>query len=213
MLGFFCYPYPEETLYSAYARYAKLVAYPSRLKLTQELTGSRNPVQIGQLSGRLQHLVDALPPGFKLSVDFLINHHTLLPIYEKFWRARRAIRVRDAMASAGGIKIESAAGLHATHIPLPRWFRFCPVCVNQDKDLYGECYWRRLHQMTGVEVCPTHAVFLEESRVPTRHCGRWAAFITAEDAITQSTPRSCGDHVRMHQILLQLAQDMEVCLN
>jgi len=38
-------------------------------------------------------------------------------------------------------------------------------CPNKDKEYVGECYSRCLHQVPGIEVFPTHKVFLRDSNV------------------------------------------------
>jgi hypothetical protein len=72
-------------------------------------------------------------------------------------------------------------------IKSPLWLRYCPVCVNYDKENFGETYWHRLHQVPGVKVCPLHHVFLEDSSVSTQTDSNSSLFITAEQAILLET--------------------------
>ncbi len=46
-------------------------------------------------------------------------------------------------------------------MPMPiengtRYFRYCPLCVKEDREKLGETYWHRNHQLIGVNVCPIH---------------------------------------------------------
>lgn len=45
-----------------------------------------------------------------------------------------------------------------------RKFRFCPECIIADKNKYGYPYVHRIHQLTGVSVCPEHGCRLLESK-------------------------------------------------
>ena len=54
----------------------------------------------------------------------------------------------------------------ASSVTTPRYFRFCPLCLKEDLQEYGEAYWHRLHQTPGVLACPVHAIPLSDSIVP-----------------------------------------------
>jgi hypothetical protein len=44
--------------------------------------------------------------------------------------------------------------------------KFCPDCVRQDINNFGEAYWHRMHQVPGIFICLPHNCFLIESRIP-----------------------------------------------
>ena len=68
---------------------------------------------------------------------------------------------------------------HLTHDPcdvhhlfcvLPRnereqYLRFCPMCVKEDREVYGETYWHRKHQIRNMSICTKHKCRLKESSV------------------------------------------------
>jgi hypothetical protein len=70
------------------------------------------------------------------------------------------------MKAECGSDIHTRAGIMASSITMPRYFRFCSNCLEEDLQNYGEAYWHRLHQTPGVLVCPVHAVTLQDSMVP-----------------------------------------------
>ncbi len=209
MIGFFPTPYPGESFYSLCARYADKVRYASRLALTQELTGAINPIQFEGIPSRLNHLVEALPPGHLLSVDLLIANHTLFPAYAAFWSHERTQRVRAAMTTGSRAKVEATAGLAGFRIQPSETLRYCPKCHTNDQECYGEAYWHRLHQMPGVEVCPRHKVFLEESQVERRTTGRWGNLVTAEEGAMACDSRAVNDSNTLDAQLLAIAHDIE----
>jgi hypothetical protein len=105
------------------------------------------------------------------------------------------------------------SGVMASRIPTPRHLRFCPVCIEEDKRRFKEAYWHRTHQVPGVEVCPTHGVFLDESTF-SRGAGRNnLQFITVGEAARASPPRRIDFPDRSHQVLLQIARDVAGLLN
>ena len=46
--------------------------------------------------------------------------------------------------------------------------RFCPLCVNKDREIYGEAYWHRKHQIRNMSICTKHRCRLVESSVPVK---------------------------------------------
>jgi hypothetical protein len=101
------------------------------------------------------------------------------------------------------------SGIMASRIPTPRYLRFCFACRREDKSRFGESYWHRLHQLSGVEVCPAHQVFLENSNVSLCSDRKTLQFISAEQATFGAPVRRVDINNRDHQTLLQLARDAE----
>lgn len=46
-----------------------------------------------------------------------------------------------------------------------RYLWFCPLCVKEDREIYGETYWHRKHQIRNMRICPKHKCMLMESSV------------------------------------------------
>lgn len=61
------------------------------------------------------------------------------------------------------------------------YLRFCPQCILGDKKQFCECYWHRLHQVPGVEVCLIHNIILQKSEVGTGAHRR--GLVSAEEAV------------------------------
>lgn len=168
MIEHFLDPHPDEILYSVWARFSDHVSYPSKSDTFLELFGSRDVRPSIDLPCRLQCFVDALPQDHSYTVDFFINRHTLFPYYQAFLPIERSQIVRNTMTFGIGKGVHERTGIIRRIFP-PLWLRFCPVCVAEDKREFGECYWHRLHQLPGVEICPLHKVLLENSSVRMRN--------------------------------------------
>lgn len=95
----------------------------------------------------------------------------------------------------------------AGRIPLPERLRFCPRCQTEDRELFKQAYWHRLHQLPGVEVCPSHAVFLEDSEARARHLSNPFQFLSAEEYTGARPARPLDVADPKHAVLLKLAAD------
>ncbi|KRI39179.1 TnsD family Tn7-like transposition protein [Acinetobacter baumannii] len=164
MISNFPIPYPDELIYSVIARYAIHNGILSPKYLTEELFNNRNltptydlPSHIGKLASYLPDCYDAL---------YLINHHTLLPIYQPFQPdtvMRYAVHVLQGEQYQS---LHTKLGKNASRIKSVNFFRFCPHCWQEQMEQYGEVYWKRSWQITGYEYCIKHESALFVSSVP-----------------------------------------------
>jgi hypothetical protein len=213
MIGSFPTPYPDELLYSICARFSDRVSYVNSKATLVELFGAATASAVVDLPNRLNHLAAALPRGTSLTVERLINQFTLFPFFTAFLPPERVQLFRGDMATSSGSSAHMRAGVMASSIPVPAFLRFCPACKRKDEECYGETYWHRLHQLPGVEVCPIHQTFLENSAVGLRANRKHLHFISAEQA-TQSVPAQLLDvRNRDHQALLHAALDAKRLLS
>jgi hypothetical protein len=86
MLEHFPDPHPDEILYSVWSRFSDCVCYLGKQDVMRELFGNINAVTIVDLPCFLGHFVNNLPLGHAYTIDDLINHHTLFPLYAPFYR-------------------------------------------------------------------------------------------------------------------------------
>lgn len=207
MVSFFPELYPEELLYSACARYDDRIRHLNRATVVQELFGSEDRATMVDLPLNLDNLVALLPPFHNHTAEHFIDCRTLFPYYAPFLPAGRASVLRREMHSSNGNHIRERLGLTASGIQLPAMFRFCPICVKEDREKVGETYWRRVHQITGIEVCPDHATFLEQSRAPWRDRKNPNRFFSAEKTVYDAAPRLLTPSDHLHSILLKVARD------
>lgn len=207
-LGHFPTPHPDELLYSLCARFSARVGYSNAKVVLQELFGTRDAAATIELPNKLGHLSAALPAGSSLTPERLISQHTLLPFFSAFLPPERVMQLEADMRGGRGQAGYMRSGLMASRVPTPRSLRFCPVCTQEGRRRFGEPYWCRTHQISGVEVCPTHGVFLEESSVSRRAGRDTLQFIAAEEAARALPPRRIESSDPDHQALLQVARDV-----
>ncbi len=207
MLGFFPTLYPGELLYSGIARYQIRSGNLSPKANIEELFNSRNITATADLPCGLDNLVQNLPPYSSVTADDLIQNHTLNPFYAPFLPPKRAKIVKESMKSEKGGNIHTTAGVMASSIFTPQYFRFCPDCWHEDLDRYGETYWHRLHQIQGVIFCPVHQTPLPNSQIPIQGMNKHQY-----EAATKSNCQIRESEVNYSQTLIQqlinLAQDI-----
>lgn len=158
-------PYPDELLYSVITRY-HLRVNNSNPKLTvREVFGTENVIPTFDL---LSHLDDLSQRSktIKISSDQWIDEHTLYSYYAPFLPTERRKRLRRMMKSNDGSGIHMMVGITASSVDRNGELRFCPSCYEEDIKRFGEPYWHRTHQATGVMVCPNHMVLLHRITYP-----------------------------------------------
>jgi hypothetical protein len=208
MMGGFVDLYPDELLYSGMARYADWMAYPTKTALCQTLFGAERVQPVLDLPNRLDYLVSVLPPGHRYTADLLIDRHTLLPFYAPFLPPDRVDRVRQVMHG------DDRSSMYAMVGPLPgkilafQTLRYCPVCADEDRQRYGEVYWHRLPHVPGVEVCPIHRVWLEDTHTCFQGIGHRPLFMSAERVIQPVSPRLLDLSEPAAAVLLAIAQNV-----
>lgn len=209
MLGYFPDPNPDESFYSLCARFSDIMSYPAKDGAMRELfgldgTGATGMGALAILPTHLDRFIGRLPSYSHYSTEELINNHTLFPLYAPFLPAKQRNKLWEAMRGDTQIPTRQLAGIR---IPFPSWLRYCPLCVEEERKSLGECYWHRLFQVTGVEVCPTHQVFLQNSAVRLFDAHHLYQITAAQPAIEASPPQSLDPSNTTHQILLQIARD------
>src|SRR5436305_12964341 len=146
MICVFPDPHPDELLYSVCARYNDLMQYPNSTTATRDFFGAGFISAVVDLPNNIDYLISELPPGHLYTADYFIDNHTLFPLYAPFLQRERARVVRDGMRRVGENQIYEHIGLTASSVPQPQWLRFCPKCVEADRNSFGETYWHRIHQ-------------------------------------------------------------------
>ncbi len=181
MISFFPKPYPDEILYSLLARYHIRSGNTSPKITLQELFNCRTTVATVDLPSNLSSLIYKISFISNYQVEDLIYKHTLYPFYSVFLPPERTSQVIESMKRDQGGDIHRRAGIMASSITMPRYFRFCPNCLEEDLNNYGEAYWHRLHQSPGVLVCPTHGVLLQDSNLPLQGFNKHEFYAASTD--------------------------------
>ena len=162
MIVYFPAIYPDELVYSWFCRYYVHSGCLSHKMALQELYCKRsdNPSKefIGNLNPEAKELIEKMYP-----LDELVLNHTMYPQYARFVPLEQKKTALFRLC-------HDSCDIHHLFAVLPRdegeqYLRFCPVCVEEDREIYGETYWHRKHQIRNVGICTKHKCKLMESSV------------------------------------------------
>ncbi|MBW4599042.1 MAG: TnsD family transposase [Calothrix sp. FI2-JRJ7] len=212
MLRFFPNPYPDEILYSMIARYHIRSGNISPKITQQEVFNSQSTVATADLPSNLDALIDNLKYISNYQIENFIYKHTLFPFYHPFLPPQRGVQVIESMKGENGGDIHTKIGITASSIAMPSYFRFCPKCLEEDLENYGEPYWHRLHQISGVLVCQNHQVFLQNSTATLHGLNKHEYYAASlECCIANPNQQNFSNHTLKKLTLL--AQDIEWLIN
>ena len=210
-MNFFPTPYPDEILYSTLARYCIRSGNIKEIHNFEDLFGTRNCIAVMELSTQLDALIENMPVGTKYTAEYFIYKHTLFPFLAAFIPKGRAEKIIETMRNGEGAVSYMRIGLISNSINLNKYFRFCPECFKEDIERFGEPYWHRSHQVTGVFVCLKHKIPLCDSTELIR-AGNRQRFISAshENCIVEKEISYSND---LMEKMLLMAEDAEILLN
>lgn len=170
MLSFFPFPYPDELWYSVIARYHTHSGALSWQATMAALFGDARDTDVGSFfpNNSIHKILEQLPPGF-LSAQEAVLQHTLLPFLMRFQPQEKKAAILEAFLSGEDMRPRY---LRATRDIKPRSLRYCPICLQEDTQTYGEPYWHREHQIGLMPLCPRHRCRLRDKPIPnTRPLG------------------------------------------
>jgi hypothetical protein len=169
MIGFIPKLYSNELLYSFVARYHQYCANKSPKYTSVDLFEHPMQLAVPDLPIKIRKIISHLSLFIDLDEEELINSHTFYNYYSNFIPLDKKAFVKDAMISGNNKgAVHMMTGVMASAIKDKKFFHHCPLCLDEDINLYGETYWRIEHQLPGVLVCVRHNIVLHESSVPYR---------------------------------------------
>lgn len=110
----------------------------------------------------------------------------------------QTLKARDTIARAGYLRNQLGYHLYHDHL------KFCAQCVRDDLKSGIEPYFRRVHHVLGVCVCPNHSVYLT---APPK--GKRLDFTPLAN-LSEVTENSCKP---AHPVVVMLAEDIANCPN
>jgi hypothetical protein len=174
VLSFFTDPYKDEILYSTIARYHYYYGNVDFKDTLTEIFGSDSVIPTIAFPTKLEYLSSQFPNSRLYNSDYLIQNHTLYPYYSPFLPAQRQVMITNEMKSGDGKGIYAQIGSTDGSVSRKHGLYYCPLCVAEDKEKYGEPYFRRVHQLQGIEVCPEHNCMLRLYPVSQKNESRLA---------------------------------------
>jgi len=158
MLSYFPEPYPDELWYSVLCRYYVRSGFQKQATIAEELYQSPTLFHGGLASSfPCIAVLDNLPEGL-LDLEKVIMNHTLTPYYLRMMSQEIKRNYYDAVKQKAklwpkNINPQAPDGREG--------LKFCPLCLKEDAERYGEPYWHREHQIPLMPLCPVHQCRLE----------------------------------------------------
>lgn len=168
-LSFFPAPYRGEDFRSTIYRYHVRSINSEFMESKSELFGLKsNKNQV--FNRNMEHLIHRLPKSSRMTTDYILNHHTVFPLYKPFMSPNKLDVFYQDVKYGKGDKATFAGRLVNATDPklLSEEPKYCPKCMEIELNSLGECFLHIEHQIQFLEVCPEHKVKLI-SECPT--CG------------------------------------------
>lgn len=180
MLSYFPNLYPDELLYSWFARYHDHSGNTSSKQTMKELFGNMSSVAVVDFPNNLEAFYKNISHFNPPNINDLVTNHTLYNYYTAFQSDVMKSRAFDYIINGGKPgAIHMFLGIAASTIKNWHYLRFCSSCVQQDRERYGEAYWHLSHQLPKVFYCHLHQELLHDSTIEFRNPHKHE-FISAE---------------------------------
>lgn len=183
MITYFPEIYPDELVYSWFCRYyihSGCVSHKIALKnLMFSKSDAPSKEFIGHLNDQAFNIINEIIP-----IEDLIMKHTMYPEYIRFLPYDKKNNSLKQIAS------NKPCDPHQIMTILPRvdaneiYLKYCPKCVSEDREQYGETYWHRSHQVRGTDICMKHLCKLKQSYVKCTN-DKSFVFYPAESSINE----------------------------
>ena len=156
MIGVFPEPYPDELLYSVFARYYVRSGYRNYIFVAEDLFLNRSVRPNFEYFPALKEdVVSKLTAN--LSFEKIILQHTMFPYHCRFLPKERKEQAINSLISMDSSYHDLILFPKRKTTPT---MRYCPLCVVEDRKNRGETYWHRIHQVLELTICPTHHCYL-----------------------------------------------------
>jgi hypothetical protein len=150
--------YPNELFYSALARYkVRCGIIPDKL-LLHDVFGIRTVVASPEMPNCISIACENIQPSTTLMATDIIQNHTLYPLYTAFSEADTKQKIKRQMMSSGKNTYTTSIGLATCTLKPLVNFRYCPLCVYEQIQAYGELFWDRRWFGFYTYCCSVHGV-------------------------------------------------------
>lgn len=210
MIFQFPVPHNDELLGSVLARFISRQGIREDKVALELLFGSRNIVPSALLQGHLSDLSRQVWRLWPATTDEMLEKHSILPVFKSFIEPSRYAAICSDLAFDSKSHSMLKTGINASSLEFPAYYRYCPICFNEDMKQYAYSYWRRQFHLPGVTVCLTHRCVLVNSEFDLKPSRRHS-FIEASSLSTMSRPSAA--EVCEKPMLVDLASNIDRLLH
>lgn len=208
MIRFFPSPYPDESIYSLFVRYSKQVGNKNAFSSIRELLGKMHLRVNLHFAGNLDYMCSLFPDGVEYSPEYFIDSHTILPLYKPFVPWERYDKAVSNLKFGSLSSVYSGLGITAGAVLRTAGIKYCPICINEDREQYGEAFLHRTHQIQGVFTCTKHNSLL---RVADTRVDNDGNFFDIEQHINSDIDENALPS--LYDEILKLSFDVDFLMN
>lgn len=147
-------PYPDELLYSVFARLFVRRGYLSYRDIAEELYDNVYYFPSHLFVNLLRREPLLQMKKIKPMEDWIMEN-TMFPYFSHFLPEEKKKEAFEALLTG------------ENKLPMPKFVQesllYCPECVREDREKYGEAYWHCAHQIQGIRICAKHRCILQGS--------------------------------------------------
>lgn len=160
MIAYFPVIYPDELLYSVVSRFYVKSGYENNSIAAKVIY--KNPKALPDKEFCNTYTSELLKLLTRdLSKEEIILKHTMFSYYYRFYSPQQRKQIFEYLVSF----VERYSVNNRTRHKGQEYLRYCPACVENDRKVFGETYWHRLHQISDINICPVHNCLLINSDV------------------------------------------------
>ena len=156
-------PYPDELFYSVLCRYYLSSGIKEHNIVKRLLFGNRVGIKMATLypNAAVHAVLSQLPEGV-FDGHNVILHHTPFLYYTRMYPATEREALMDDLLQG---RSKTPTHLWRTFPKGDYALRYCPLCVREDTQIYGEPYYHVEHQIPLSSVCVLHKCRLKQIAV------------------------------------------------
>ena len=156
-------PYPDELFYSVLCRYYLSSGIKEHYLVKKQLFGTKAGVKMATLypNAAVHAVLSQLPEGVFDGRDMILHHTPFLYYARMHPQQEREVLLDDLLQGRG----KTPTHLWRTFPKEGYALRYCPLCVQEDTQIYGEPYYHVEHQIPLSSVCVRHRCRLKQIAV------------------------------------------------
>lgn len=155
--------YPNETMYSYFSRMYSHSGYLYSISYASEIFYRFNDNMDYNMLNKLNFNFRKLLED-SYNFEDIMNNHTLFKHIVRFMdKDRRISAYNDFMNNSELWNVKYPISNKDNY-----YLRYCPKCVEEDREKYGECYFHINHNFPYINICPKHRVRLIDTEIPNK---------------------------------------------
>jgi len=173
---------PDETLFSRYVRHMTILGMNEKDYLKRLFHKPRASIH--------PYLTIGITKASQISEEStskIYTEQTLGRLFSYFMPHRSSDIYKAMLADNGNVSFRACQLVSFKESEILS-LKYCPVCTKEDIRCHGVSYWHRIHQVPGVEACPSHKVWLIHQGLPERPHIKFSLLPT-----TSGISQTCSD--------------------